>query len=302
MQTHSHSSQIQIKRLGPTEQAELEAFLQPHRASSLFLLSNPRLGGLEDQGQRYQGSYFGAYLEGQLQGVVAHYWNGNLVLQAPQCLEALLAYVCHHAPRALKGVIGPDAQALQAFAFLGLSTEDFALNSKENLYRLELPKLQVPKLLSHPPEGLNVCVRRFRADEEDLVTRWMAGYAREALNQPESPELWENSRRQAQAEIAVSSDWVLEVNGEPVASSRFNASLPEVVQVGGVWTLPEERGRGYARSVVAASLLEAREHGVSEGILFTAQDNWPAIRAYQSLGFAQIGHYRISLLKAERKL
>jgi predicted GNAT family acetyltransferase len=63
------------------------------------------------------------------------------------------------------------------------------------------------------------------------------------------------------------------------------------VQVGGVWTPPARRGRGYARAAVAGSLLDARARGVTRGVLFTAQENRPAQRAYEALGFQVVGDY-----------
>jgi predicted GNAT family acetyltransferase len=76
----------------------------------------------------------------------------------------------------------------------------------------------------------------------------------------------------------------------------FNARLPDMVQVGGVYTPPEARGRGYARTAVALCLRAARERGVRRAILFTGEDNIPAIRAYRALGFERIGDFAIVLL------
>ncbi len=62
--------------------------------------------------------------------------------------------------------------------------------------------------------------------------------------------------------------WVLEEAGRLVSMTGFNAALPDVVQVGGVFTPVERRGRGHGCAVVAGSLLDARAGGVVEGILF----------------------------------
>ena len=69
-----------------------------------------------------------------------------------------------------------------------------------------------------------------------------------------------------------------------------------MVQVGGVFTPPELRGRGHARAVVAGSLLSARAAGVSRAVLFTERENAPARRAYQALGFRVVGDYGMVLL------
>ena len=65
-----------------------------------------------------------------------------------------------------------------------------------------------------------------------------------------------------------------------------------------MWTPPELRRRGYGRAAVAASLLDARAEGATEAILFTAEDNIAAQKAYVALGFRQVGSYRMLLLRS----
>ena len=82
--------------------------------------------------------------------------------------------------------------------------------------------------------------------------------------------------------------------------TAFSAVLPDMVQVGGVFTPVERRGRGYGRAVVAGSLLDARADGVVEAILFTEAENHPAQRAYEALGFERIGDYGMVMLDPVR--
>jgi len=60
------------------------------------------------------------------------------------------------------------------------------------------------------------------------------------------------------------------------------------VQVVNVFTPPHERGRGYARALTALTLLDARERGVEEGVLYTGRDNLIAQRTYRALGFTPV--------------
>jgi len=61
------------------------------------------------------------------------------------------------------------------------------------------------------------------------------------------------------------------------------------------------RRRGYARAVVAASLLDARAEGAQTAILFTGESNTAAQKAYVALGFRHIGAYRLLLLRTPRE-
>ena len=62
-----------------------------------------------------------------------------------------------------------------------------------------------------------------------------------------------------------------------------------------IYTPPALRGRGFAKAVVAASLLVARDRGSSRAVLFT--NNPSAARAYEALGFRRIGDYSLVLLR-----
>ena len=96
--------------------------------------------------------------------------------------------------------------------------------------------------------------------------------------------------------------WILEHDGLRVSSTAFNAETAEYVQVGGVYTPPKLRSRGYARAIVAQSLLDARAAGAKRGVLFTGRDNSSAQRAYEALGFAYVGDYCILLLKEQIRI
>ena len=119
----------------------------------------------------------------------------------------------------------------------------------------------------------------------------------ESFLEPDTPELWEEARESVERYLASQRQWVLEADGTLVSTCTFNAEIREVVQVGGVYTPPEARGRGYARSVVAAALLDARAECAGDAILFTDDDNQAAQKAYRAIGFRPIGNYRIVLVQ-----
>jgi predicted GNAT family acetyltransferase len=79
-------------------------------------------------------------------------------------------------------------------------------------------------------------------------------------------------------------------------AGRAQRTWPDAVQVGGVFTPQALRGRGYARAVVAGSLLEARGAGAARAILFTPRPD--AVAAYRAVGFEQIGRYAVVLFAA----
>lgn len=95
------------------------------------------------------------------------------------------------------------------------------------------------------------------------------------------------------AEVDRDSHRALIHGGQPVAMTGFNSTLPDVVQIGGVFTPRELRGRGYARIAVALHLKEARDAGVNRAVLFAASN--AAARAYIAIGFMPAGSVSLVL-------
>lgn len=283
-----------IRILQPGDETALEAFLLPRVETSMFLIGNLRSTGFTDSGQAYEGTYAGAFEAGRIVGVVAHYWNQVLVFQAPAHLDALWRAAVRASGRPVGGLIGPSDQVDGVEKTLEVDDANLQMDETEKLYSLRLDELIVPGDLD---SGM-VQGQRIESRDLELLTRWRVAYALEALGEEDSPRLRERTRASMERSLKEQRTWVLEHGGEPVACSSFNAAIKEAVQVGGVWTPPELRSRGFGRAVVAASLLDARAEGVTTAILFTPEDNIPAQRAYEALGFRHIDSYRIVLFKS----
>jgi GNAT superfamily N-acetyltransferase len=286
---------VDVKTLSGGDGAALAEFLEPYTASSMFLRSNSLAAGLVDRGSPLQGTYVAAVEGETIIAVAAHFWNGILVLQAPElrAIETIARAAVLRSGRELKGLAGPQRQVEMARATLGLSGRATAHDSREDLYELDLAKLEVPRDLA---AGRLVC-RAPRPDELDTVTAWRVDYCVETLGIPNSPELAATSRAEIARLQQEGSQWIVVDGGRPVSYSAFNARLRDAVQVGGVWTPRELRSLGYGRAVVAGSLLEARSNGVRSGILFTGEENRPARAAYEALGFRVVGDYALVIFR-----
>jgi ribosomal protein S18 acetylase RimI-like enzyme len=283
----------QIRPLVPGDEAALDAFLGRYPDSSMHLRSNLRRVGLVDGTAPHQGTYVAAFDGAAILGVVAHFWNGMVVIQAPDHAEALAPQAVAASGRRVVGLLGPGEQVTRAQRALDLAGGEAIEDSTDDLFALDLAALQVPAALA---AGC-VAVRRPAVTELALITEWSVSFNCEALGFAESGEL---QRRCAEHMTRLQCDnahFVLEAAGVPVAYAAFNARLPDAVQIGGVWTPPSLRGRGYARNVVAGALVAARSAGVKRAVLFTENDNAAAQSAYRSLGFVKIGDYGIVIFR-----
>ncbi|MEH1940415.1 MAG: GNAT family N-acetyltransferase [Nostoc sp.] len=274
-----------LRTLQPGDEVSLEAFLLQHTDTSMFLRSNWRAAGLLDQGARFQGTYIAAYIDEAIVAVAAHFWNGAIVVQAPVYLPEVVQAVVAQSGRAISGISGPAAQVEATKNILGFSNRPTQLDKPEILFSLALRDLQIPEALAL----VKVQCRLPHPDELELLTEWCAAFSVETLGQKDTPSLITASRLVIEARQATAMHWVLVAGDTPVAYSAFNASLPDIVQIGGVWTPPALRGKGYAKSVVAGSLLAARSQGVKRAILFTGDNNQAAQAVYQGIGFLPTG-------------
>jgi uncharacterized protein len=283
----------QVRALRPGDEAALDPFLARHADSSMFLRSNARAAGLVDRGQPLQGTYVAAFEHGEIVAVAAHCWNEMVLVQAPVYVEAVVTEAVRRSGRSVAGFSGPWRQVVAAREALGLGDAPAIKDSREDLYSLDLRDLLVPSALA----AGKVRCRHSEDRELDLLVEWRVAFSVEALGAPDDPELREASRDNVLLHHARHSDWVLLDGDTPVSYSVFSAMLPQIVQVGGVWTPPALRGRGYGRSVVAGSLLAAREQGVERAVLFADPLNPAAKRAYLALGFRIVGDYGLVLLR-----
>lgn len=282
---------VDVRALKPDDAVELERFLATRPDTTMFLRGNLRAVGLTDGPERYQGLYAAAFEGERIVAAAAHYWNGNLVVDAPQAAAAVAAAAVGASGRGVQGILGPWAQVEEVRKGLGLDRTPTQLDSREQLYAVDLAHLRVPAALG---EGRVLC-RAPRQDELELVTRWAIAYGQETLQEREGPEQAASSHARIEAAQQEGRQWVLESDGRPVAYTAFNAVLPDCVQVGGVFTPPPLRGRGFARCAVAGSLLVARERGAHRSVLFTQDDNHGAQAAYRAIGYELVGDYGLVL-------
>lgn len=280
------------RRLGPEDRDALDAFLINHRASSMFLRSNLFQAGLVDGPARYQGCYVGAFDGDSLTDVAAHYWNGHIILQAPTAPVELAVAVALESQRVVTGILGPWSHVKVAEPYLDIDRSRLGKVVPEYLYALDIGALTVPESLS------TGAVHHRLASQKDVpvLVAWRRVYDRITMGFPEHAIDDIRNEKMFKGAIEDQRLWVLEDNSQPVAMTSFNAVLPDTVQVGGVFTPEESRGRGYARSAVAGSLLDARAAGATEALLFTEMDNLPAQKAYESLGFVRVGDYGMVVL------
>jgi RimJ/RimL family protein N-acetyltransferase len=281
-----------IRELKVGDEERLEAFLSQHAATSMFLRSNLRNFGLAENDHRFWTRYCAVFACDEIVAVLGIARSGMLAVQAPTDIRTLSEFAKSVIARnaiPVHGITGSSLQVRQVLRLLSLNGWPCQTDRDEALYILDLNDLIVPGILLD-----DTCTaRKPIASDFDLLVEWRHQYDMEALNTPDTKAGRAHAADETHDQIASDRYWILENDDKPVAFSGFNAVMPDMVQIGGVWTPPEHRNKGYARAVVAASLQHVRQAGTLNAVLFT--DNHAAAAAYAAIGFQRSGDYAIVL-------
>lgn len=293
-------SAAEIRLLQPDDQPALDRYLALRPMTTMFLRGNLlAMGGIGgDPTQPYGGLYAGVIDGDEIVGAAGFFWNDNVILESDTHQAELVRTLLAGTGRGINGFLGPAGHVGPAINDLGLKVTTPSHHSAEILYAVDLERLRVPPILA---SGAVEC-RRASAADRQLRTEWRVAFMIEGIGATDSEEL----RREA-AEGSVRGEeagrsFILYAGDEPVSISGFNTKVPDCVQIGGVYTPPDLRSRGYARAVVAGSLLLAQEQGVSRSVLFTDHANVAAQKAYEALGYEPVGDYALVFWDERQRL
>lgn len=262
----------------PADVPALEAFLQSHLETSMFLLSNLRRFGPGGADHEYAMRY---WITGEpISGVFALSTNGTIMVQWPngQDWAEPLAFV----DRSVTRLIGHSEQIDDLRKAAGLQDAPTSLNAVETLFSVDLSEAVIP-------DGKG-SLRPLQETDHEIMRAWMFDYDVNTLGM--SPD---DSKarldREFEDAMAADSRRILAEGGKPLSLSGFNAEVDDIVQVGPVYTPPDLRGQGHARRAVALHLQEARSKGAKRSILFANDES--AIAAYRAIGYRPIGRFSL---------
>lgn len=268
------------------DEAGLETFLARYPATSMFLRGNLAAHGLRESDNPNATTYHLWPAEGPIRAVLGLTRNGMVLCQLGDAPEALAPLAAALVRARVSGISGEATQTKALIRALGLEAEPFRMNHVEPLFHLDLARL---------PPGDDP-IRPAGAEDQPLLANWLRTYLIETGLGLDGPAVEERAARA----ISAGNLRFLMRGDRPVAMAAINARAGRSVQVGGVFVPPEARNRGLGRAVTRALLAEAQGQGAVEAVLFSNND--AASRAYRSLGFCQIGDYRIAFLHDPRVL
>jgi len=274
---------------------KIDEYLKSYTDYCMFMRSNIYNSGVEYVNKPFHGDYYGSFTENDsLNGVLAHYWNGNIMMWADN-LDILLDLVnkfIQTNTREIKGILGEETQASFVIKRLGIDSLNFAVNYAEDLFSIQLQALIEPQALIQS----NYKIIPASKASPLILKSWLSAYHIEALGADgTSTKFADIIEKDVKNTLKSQNRWILLCEDVPVSLCGFNAELPDAVQIGPVFTPTQFRNNGYARILLYLSLQQAKNKQINKAILFTNDEY--ASRVYTALGFEKIGKYRLAILK-----
>jgi RimJ/RimL family protein N-acetyltransferase len=237
-----------------------------------------------------EGSYggpwaVGAFRDGELAAVVTAARGTGGIYHAPgdrEALEAVAAVVVEKAREGslslLSGHHSQVGAVLPLIDAAGVGPYDTChfrtLRADQLIMPPPIPGFPAPRIASHN-------------DMERLIDFYETGFY--SLARLPSRSAWRNRLSE---QLAYRTLYIVEdERGRVVSAALSSAEAAGVAMLGGVATLSEHRGKGLSSLCVGALCAHLLHKGFHTVALFYLEDNDPAGRVYQKLGFQDEGYW-----------
>lgn len=202
--------------------------------------------------------------------------------------DSVLGYILTYTATDVPSVVLECEEDIAEALIAHVPKEHFIMHTSPNLKPIIQRKF--PDANIYPENWMLVGKNEANYHESKLVKRLQtkedaAMLAQLILNRKDRPK--RNLKRY--------NDWIARMpmfgvfkEGKLVSYAGSFIQLPQVWMIGGVYTDPEHRNKGYALLATSAVTKEALEQA-ENAALFVRSDNHPAIRVYEKIGYRKIG-------------
>lgn len=203
-----------------------------------------------------------------------------------------------------------DNQALKGYvlAYTAVTPPGVVLDATLNAAEKLIAYAPENKFILHTLPDLLLIVKRRYPEAKCYTENWMlvrkgeATFFRSKMVRKLSAvhavgltELLSSQTNQQRREAKESEEWVREnptygvfLGRRLVSYASSFLQLPQVWVIGGVYTHPDFRNRGYA-TLTTSAVTEEALNNAEKAALFVGADNHPAVRVYEKIGYRKIG-------------
>ncbi len=232
-----------------------------------------------------RGLFYGYFVNEQLTGValIGH----QLIVFAEDDALTSFAQKAVEVQARVHMILGPEQQVEKLWHVLSQYGRETRRMNTQRLYVCQQTKL--------PPEHLQLL--RANHAELDVVADASAEMAREASGvDPRQSDL-AGFRHRVAERLERKRVWVKIMEGKVVFKADIFSDTPDTVYLEGIWTHPEYRNQGIAKSCVA-ELVHRLLSNHQTLCLFTDETEQAAQRVYEQVGFKFTATYQARFLAA----
>ena len=254
-----------------------------HEAQNVIPLGNLIIGnqGKDKTGWRDPANWFMAAVENdtgiRVAAIMTPPYKLTLCATNNQCddaaLQCLIAGI-RESGVSLPGVMS-GSELAERFARL-YTGGDYKIACHNRLYELRRVSPEIPAIGE---------LRPARENDMAFLPYWRAGFHSDCFGTPFGAS-WDLER--CHMDIANGRLFVLEDGGMPVSMANITRELRTLCCIGGVYTPPYFRGRGYATACVAEVSRLMLERGFARCVLYTDLANPTSNSIYQKIGYTPI--------------
>lgn len=275
---------VLLRQLGPKDREAAYGFCQQQPEQTAYIAGWLSEGGLERSLIVPRAWLFGEVEGRQLQGLV-YVSNTGIVIPVVRSTAALtqLAEMNRTNPNMVRVLVGERQTVGELWSRLKRLGLQARIIRDQLGYAIDRSDF--------PAGAARLALEPATAEHLDQVVEASAAMAREeAQDDPQSrnPELF---RTRILERITRGRDFIHLLDRELVFKTNVAALSPLGGQIEGIYTLPRFRGRGFGTSGTAAVTTWVLERA-QRAVLLVNEDNTPARRIYESLGYRRVQESR----------
>lgn len=278
-----------VEHITESNRTEVDAYLSQHEDTAQFLVNNLKAHGPQLTAHHNSGNFKLIRSDGQVKAVFCLARRGNLIVQSNKDFSEMILQSCADEEVVLKGFIGDWNSVEPIYRRYRLQRPEYkpSYESKEILYSYAL-KGSDPNLVHDS---------RVRFLEQSDFSDWLQ-HSTAYMSELRLPDELTLEKKKADFEYQVQERiwWGLFYGERLLSRAALNSRGEKIGQVGGVFTPPEYRQRGYAKATMFHMLKDCRDlHGHTKNILFTGEIDIPAQKLYESMGYVRVGSFALIL-------
>ena len=278
---------MHVEQVDESSKRELIQFLLRHEEYTLFLLGNFEAHGYVMTDAVHSGNFKLVRADDRVCAAFCLTRGGNLLVYSETDDSALIDLIvesCREEVVSLRGLLGEWEFCAAFWSFLkdkGAVQETFA--SQAILYSVDLSQCSFS-----PQPHVRLLIAGDYAQWRPLRLRYIQ--EENIPNNLSEKQMHEQFVWKTDKKIA----WGFFQEGTLVSIADLNAKALDLGQVGGVYTVPEFRRRGFSKAVLKHLMHDAKNiHSIRKLIIFTGVENIAARKVYEPLGGQAVGYFAI---------